>query len=181
MKIIDVADEDSIVREIAQILIDGFHGTGTNHWETLNAACEEVRASLADKRISRAALDENDKILGWIGGIEEYDGFVWELHPLVVRPDLQRRGIGRALVADFEQQVKLRGGATVRVGTDDEDNRTSLGGVDLYPNVLENVLNIRNLREHPFEFYQKLGYVISGVIPDANGFGKPDILMSKRL
>jgi hypothetical protein len=31
------------------------------------------------------------------------------------------------------------------------------------------------------EFYQKLGYVIVGVIPDANGFGKPDIFMAKRL
>jgi aminoglycoside 6'-N-acetyltransferase I len=34
---------------------------------------------------------------------------------------------------------------------------------------------------HPYEFYQKLGYVIVGVIPDANGPGKPDILMAKSL
>ena len=40
---------------------------------------------------------------------------------------------------------------------------------------------IRNLRRHPYEFYQKLGYVIIGAIPDANGFGKPDILMAKRI
>jgi hypothetical protein len=26
-----------------------------------------------------------------------------------------------------------------------------------------------------------MGYVISGVVPDANGVGKPDILMSKRV
>ncbi len=75
----------------------------------------------------------------------------------------------------------MRGGKTITLGTDDESNRTSIGGVDLYPNVLENVSNIKNLREHPFEFYQKLGYVITGVIPDANGFGKPDILMCKRV
>jgi len=40
-------------------------------------------------------------------------------------------------------------------------------------------VHIRNLGRHPYEFYQKLGYVIVGVIPDANGLGKPDILMAK--
>jgi aminoglycoside 6'-N-acetyltransferase I len=51
----------------------------------------------------------------------------------------------------------------------------------LYPNVWEHVRNITNLRDHPYEFYQKLGYVIVGVIPDANGFGQPNIFMAKRL
>ena len=64
---------------------------------------------------------------------------------------------------------------------DDEDNRTSVGGVDLYPNVLEHLANIKNLHRHPYEFYQKLGYVIVGIIPDANGKGKPDIFMAKRV
>ncbi len=40
---------------------------------------------------------------------------------------------------------------------------------------------IRNPGGHPYEFYQKLGYVIVGVVPDANGFGKPDIYMAKSL
>ena len=34
---------------------------------------------------------------------------------------------------------------------------------------------------HPFFFYRKLGYEPVGVIPDANGFGKPDLLMAKRV
>jgi hypothetical protein len=29
--------------------------------------------------------------------------------------------------------------------------------------------------------YQKLGFVIVGVMPDANGPGKPDIYMAKRV
>jgi hypothetical protein len=36
-------------------------------------------------------------------------------------------------------------------------------------------------RMHPFLFYRKLGYVVTGVMPDANGRGRPDIFMSKRL
>jgi aminoglycoside 6'-N-acetyltransferase I len=31
------------------------------------------------------------------------------------------------------------------------------------------------------EFHQKLGYTVVGVVPDANGPGKPDISMAKRV
>ena len=40
---------------------------------------------------------------------------------------------------------------------------------------------IKNLKGHPYEFYQKVGFVLVGVIPDANGPGKPDIVMAKRV
>jgi aminoglycoside 6'-N-acetyltransferase I len=53
--------------------------------------------------------------------------------------------------------------------------------VDLYPDVLEHLANIKNLRGHPYEFYQKIGFSIVGVMPDANGPGKPDIYMAKRV
>jgi aminoglycoside 6'-N-acetyltransferase I len=46
---------------------------------------------------------------------------------------------------------------------------------------MENIKNIKNLKRHPYEFYQKLGYTIVGVVPDANGIGKPDIVMAKSL
>jgi len=94
---------------------------------------------------------------------------------------MQGQGIGRALVEDFEGQVRLRGGLTITLGTDDEDNMTSLSNVDLYENTWNRIQTIQNLKGHPFGFYQKLGYVITGVVPDANGRGKPDILMSKRI
>jgi aminoglycoside 6'-N-acetyltransferase I len=117
--------------------------------------------------------------LGWVAGIKQYNGNVWELHPLVVRSDCRGKGIGRALVAELEDQVRERGGLTLWLGTDDEDNMTTLAGVNLYPNVFEHIARIKNLRGHPYEFYQKCGFVIVGVVPDANGLGKPDIYMAK--
>ncbi len=132
-------------------------------------------------RICRAAVDEGGNLLGIIGGIPGYDGNVWELHPLAVQPSRQGQGIGRALVEDLETQVRSKGGLTITLGTDDEDGMTSLANTDLYENLWEKIRDIRNLKGHPYEFYQRMGYVISGVVPDANGPGKPDILMAKRV
>jgi aminoglycoside 6'-N-acetyltransferase I len=39
----------------------------------------------------------------------------------------------------------------------------------------------KRLVVHPYEFYKKVGFTIVGVLPDANGFGKPDIFMAKRV
>ena len=120
-------------------------------------------------------------VLGWIGALPEYEGNAWELHPLIVHPAHQGKGIGRALVADLEEQVRARDGLTLYLGTDDEDFMTSLSQVDLYENPWEHIANIRNLKGHPYEFYQKMGFTIVGVIPDANGWNKPDIMMAKRV
>ncbi len=67
------------------------------------------------------------------------------------------------------------------MGTDDETGLTSLADADLYPNPLEPLQKLRDLKGHPFSFYQKVGFTVVGVIPDANGPGKPDILMAKRI
>jgi aminoglycoside 6'-N-acetyltransferase I len=167
----------SAMRVVAQLLMDGF----TTAWQSTEEADAEVAESLEEDRISRVGCDESGAILGWIGGISTYEGNVWELHPLVVAAAHRRRGIGRALVSDFESVARARGGLTVWLGSDDDEGRTSLSGRNLYPDVWKQIAEIRNLRDHPYEFYQKLGYVIMGVVPDANGPGKPDILMAKSL
>jgi aminoglycoside 6'-N-acetyltransferase I len=182
LQMIDLdADNDRLIHQIAEMLVVGFAEHWPEAWPDYQSALDEVRESFSTGRVSRVALDEQGDAVGWISGIEQYDGKVWELHPLIVRPDLQGQGIGRALVADLEGQVRQRGALTLWLGTDDEHHLTSLGGVDLYPNVWEHLATIRNLGRHPYEFYQKLGFVITGVMPDANGFGKPDIFMAKRV
>ncbi len=180
MNIISLLPENNhLIQQAAQLLVDAFHDHWPEAWPTLEEAVEEVHEILQPKRICRVAVDEQGNLLGIIGGIPQYDGHVWELHPLAVQPNMQGKGIGRALVEDFEEQVRLKGALTITLGSDDEDNMTSLSGVDLHENLWEKIQNIRNLKNHPFEFYQKMGYVITGVVPNANGIGKPDILMSK--
>jgi len=180
MHIVDlVSTNESAIQQVAALLVEGFATNWPNAWPEMESALGEVRKSFGADRISRIAVDEDRTVLGWIGGISQYHGHVWELHPLVVRVSQQRNGIGRALVADLEEHVKERGGLTITLGTDDVNYQTSLAGIDLFPNVWEYVAHIRNLKQHPYEFYQKQGYVIMGVMPDANGLGKPDILMAK--
>jgi len=182
VRILNLTPENSrAVEQAAMLLVDGFRDTGSISWSNLEEALSDVRESFQPGRISRVAVDEAGNVQGWIGGMEEYSGNVWELHPLVVRRDCRRQGVGRALVLDFERQVAQRGGHTILLGTDDENCRTSVGGVDLYPGVLAKAQALENLRQHPFEFYQKAGFEVVGIIPDANGFGKPDILMAKRI
>lgn len=181
MRIDDLRLRDDLTETAAEMLVEGFRKNWPQAWPDLESARKEVAECHAADRILRVAIAPDGTALGWIGAIPEYGGNVWEIHPLVVRPDSQQRGIGRALVADLEEQVRARGGRILFVGTDDESNQTSLAGIDLFPNVLEHLSRLRNIRSHPFGFYQKLGFIVSGVIPDANGFGKPDILMTKRV
>jgi aminoglycoside 6'-N-acetyltransferase I len=182
MKIIDLKPDDGhLIDRIALLLVDGFREHWPDAWPDTESARNEVKQSFEENRISRVALDDAGRVLGWIGGIEHYDGNVWELHPLVVSGDARRKGVGRALVRDLEEEVRRRGGLTLWLGTDDESGQTTLSGVNLYPDVCEHISKIKNLRDHPFEFYQKLGFVIIGVMPDANGRGKPDIYMAKQI
>ncbi len=170
-----------LIQQAAQLMVDAFREHWPDAWPTLEDGLKELSEMLAPERICRAAVDENGNLLGIIGGIPAYDGHVWELHPLAVLPSVQGQGIGRALVDDFEEQVRSRGALTITLGSDDEDGMTSLANVDLYERLWEKIRDIHNYKNHPFAFYQKMGYTITGVVPDANGIGKPDILMAKRI
>ena len=177
--IVDLEQQPLAIREqAAQLLLDGFDEP--RGWPTIELGRLELQHVLAEG-FARAMLD-SDTLVGWIGGLPEYNGRVWELHPLVVRRDQRRRGSGRRLVEAFEAEARLRGAFTVTLGTDDDSGMTSLSNADLYDNIPRHIAELRDLgRSHPFLFYRKLGYVVTGVLPDANGPGRPDIYMSKRV
>lgn len=180
MRIVDLCGSDAAVaRRAAELLVSGFAEHWPEAWPDLDSAASTVDEAMTGDRIARVALGEDGDVLGWSAAEPLYHGNVWELTVLVVRPCMQRRGIGRALVEDMEERVRERGGLTIWLGSDDEDDMTSLAGVDLYPDPLEHLARIRDKKGHPFEFYLKVGFSIAGVLPDANGLGKPDIFLAK--
>ena len=136
-QIVDLDRKDPATIELlANLLVREFAENWPDAWPNLDRARVEVENSFGVDRINRIAIDsKTSKICGWIGAIEQYDGNVWEIHPLVVAAEFQRQGIGRSLIEDLEIEVRKRGGITLWVCTDDENDRTSLSGVDLYPNV----------------------------------------------
>ena len=143
-------------------------------------ARKEVGEALGTERICLVARAE-DEILGWVGAIPGYRR-AWELHPLVVRADVRHMGVGRALVAALEERVRAAGALTLHLGTDDDGPTpgTSAGGVELFPDVLSHAANLKVI-DHPAGFYLRMGFEVVGLIPDASGPGKPDILMAKRV
>ena len=157
-------------------------------WATLDDALEEVA-----HRVDRTDCDgkgeslflaavEGDEVLGWAGMLPSYSGNVYELHPLVVQRDHQRKGIGTTLVSAVEKAARERGGLTLWVGADDErpGGETSFANVDLYDNLPQRIMDF-DPGIHQAAFYIKCGFEIIGVMPDANGIGKPDIFLAKRL
>ena len=177
---LDPADAAAVERAAA-LLVDGFREHHPRAWPDMQAARKELRECLNPEWIALGAFDADGVLVGWIGGQPQYHGEIREVHPMVVDERFRRRGIARLLVRELERRVRERGVMTLYLGTDDENEQTSLGGVELFPGVLDRLKALRNLRDHPFEVYQRLGFEVVGVLPHAKGFGNPDIFMAKSL
>ncbi len=181
-RIVDLDRQTPEVSEQAAILLREAFRDRTEDWQDIESARQEVVESLVPERISRVAINSSGKVLGWIGAIPMYRGRVWEIHPLVVAESHRRQGIGRALISDLERVVVKHGGVTLWLGSDDENGETSLSGIDLYSNIPDVIRCFTKIRgEHPCDFYLRVGFQISGVLPDANGPGRPDIFFAKRV
>jgi aminoglycoside 6'-N-acetyltransferase I len=177
-----LSDSREVVRncadQIAALLLD-FSPENHVAWPTREAALREVAESLeTDRRRLSIVAVIGDEVVGWVAGLEVYSHAI-ELHPLVVKATHQKKGIGRALLKAFEQKAAAMGALTVYLGCDDERYATSLAVSELFPGVLDHAKNLRNLSHHASEFYIRCGYEVVGVIPNANGPGKPDIWLAK--
>ena len=167
-------EKENELEACAQILMKSF----AHAWNTKEEAEETLRETLESGIL--VAIRREKKVAGFVGAHPEYP-FGWELHPLAVAPGMRGMGLGSLLTARIEREVMRAGALVMYLGTNDEDGATSLSEGDLFENTLEKIREIKNYSGHPYEFYQKCGYQIVGVLPDVNGPGKPDIFMAKRL
>lgn len=169
-------DDGDAIDQIAAILMEAFPD-----WkESKGEARAEVEESFEDGNLSLVAKS-GDRVLGWVGGIPAYD-YAWELHPLAVAAEARGLGVGTALVHALEERVRERGALTLYLGTDDDGEvaGTSAGDIDLFPDPLRHAATLEVI-DHPVAFYRRLGFVVTGLLPDANGPGKPDVYMAKRV
>lgn len=180
MRIVEFAalSKDELQRA-ARVLHEAFANTPSAFAAAATAEAEVQCFAAGGERSAVAALD-GAEVVGWIGWVESYS-HSWELHPLAVDPPCQGRGIGTLLVREVERRAQAAGVLTLWLGSDDEYGGTNLYGANLFPDVLRHAATVQQINRHPIGFYRKLGYEVVGVLPDVNGFGKPDILMAKRL
>jgi aminoglycoside 6'-N-acetyltransferase I len=143
------------------------------------AEAEVARVRDHADRFGYAALIGSE-LAGWIGAVRGYSHSL-ELHPLVVDGPRRRHGVGTVLVAALEQRARADGYLALHLGADDDFGGTSLFGLDLFPGVLDKARQISASYRHPLEFYRRCGLEVVGLIPNANGLGKPDILTSKAI
>jgi aminoglycoside 6'-N-acetyltransferase I len=181
---VDLAASDHYRHGAAEILRTAFLDKGNSAWPDTASALKEVEECIVPPNFALGAVADG-ALMGWVGLRPMYEK-TWELHPLAVSPAVQGKGIGRALMEAVERKAKEAGIIGIALGTDDEHGRTSLSqkaiSVDIgEAKLFELIGNIKNIQNHPYEFYKKCGYMIVGIIPNANGKNKPDIWMWKGL
>ena len=173
---------DMILEQAAVVLFEAAKSFTLSTWPTLQFCRGEVENCLREQYLCLGYI-RKDELAGWIGLRPQYGGYTWKIHPLVVHPHHQSTGIGSDLLYEAEKLVYEKGGRNLFIGVPDELEQTSLGGKDIFKTSLFDQLKAFEAGNgrHPGGFFLKNGYTLTGIIPDALGKGRPDILMIKPL
>jgi aminoglycoside 6'-N-acetyltransferase I len=145
----------------------------------LEAAREQIREALVPGKVA-LVLFENSRPIAWVAAAHDW-GRIWDLHPLIVAVDRQRRGHGSHLVREIESIARAAGALTMTLGTSDMTGATSLSGVDLYADLSVRLAAVELRSPHALGFWRHAGYTIVGVVPDAEAPGQPSIVLARRL
>lgn len=181
MHIVDLtAADDALIQQTARIAYEASQSISTSWLSNLDDASEEVAESLDHDGISCILLDQK-QVVAWISAQPQFNGRVVEIHPLIVATTHQRQGLGRRMVNHVGTWAREQGALTLWLSTSDETDATSLSGCDLYANPASAIAQFHQTAPHPCGFWQKLGFRIVGVLPDAEGPGKPSIMLAKPL
>jgi aminoglycoside 6'-N-acetyltransferase I len=180
MRIEDLDATDGPLLERLARLTHAAAATHAPNWlPTMDAAREEVDDATAEGHVTRVLFDDEGAPLGWGSTFHTY-GAVWEIHPLVVDVAHHRHGHGARLLADLEARAADRGAGVLIVGTSDETEATSLGGIDLYRDPIGAMASLTFADSHAVGFWLRMGYSLVGITPDAEGPGRPSINFAKR-
>jgi len=166
-------EDETLIDSAVELLQEAF----APNWD---CGREDVLECLEEGKVCLVAVKDG-VAAGIAGAMPQYGVTGWELHPLAVRKELRGKEIGTTLIQKLECILREKGCVTIYLGSDDEDHKTTLSDTNLFEDTFEKIKNIQNKKKHAYEFYEKMGYQIIGVIPDANGLGKPDIFMAKSL
>lgn len=178
---LDISDERQLTA-LCRLSVRAARENSPRWLATLAVAQREIETAVQVGNIS-AVFEDKGVALGWIAA-EPRGQRSWELHPLLVDPSAAGAGIGRQLVAHLEAQVREAGGRSMYLSTSDSTCATTLSGVDLCTDPLLALrgLKLRDPKQgHAFRFWQRVGYSVVGVLPDAEGEGVPSIQLAKKL
>ena len=174
----NINESENIIKQAAEILYKTFTGINKDAWTDMESALVEVNECIVEPNIC-IGIKVGDDLAGWVGLRPMYP-ITWELHPMVVKKEFQGKGLGKLLLNELENIARGNNIIGIFAGSDDETNSTSLSNKKITgENIFEEISNIKNYKNHPYEFYKKCGYNIVGIIPNANGNNKPDIWLWK--
>jgi aminoglycoside 6'-N-acetyltransferase I len=177
-KFCKINESEEIIKQASDILYHTFHDVGKLWLKNIQEAFDEVYECIEGKNIC-IGIKEGNKLIGWVGLRPMYKK-TWELHPIVIRKEFQRKGYGNILINELEKIAVANGIIGIVAGSDDETNSTSLSDkIITGENIFREIECIKNYKNHPYDFYKKCGYTIIGIIPNANGPQKPDIWLWK--
>jgi aminoglycoside 6'-N-acetyltransferase I len=169
------------IDELARLTYAAFKTHAPDWLPTAADARRRVLQATAADRINRVLLNSASVPVGWIGVTPINHGRIWEIHPLAVAPAEQGKGYGSMLVSEVERLAQSRGVLGLLVGTSDETGATPLYGVDLYQNPCALLNRLTGAEQHAVTFWRKVSFTVVGVVPDAEGRGRPSILLAKRV
>ena len=180
MHLQSIEDLDAAGRErLARVVLEGFVEHAPASWPTIESAREEIDDYFErEQRLSRVARLDDGRIAGWIAAHHAW-GHAWEIHPLVVAPEHRGRGLGRDLVVAIEDLIWDRDALVIDLGTSDETNATTVGGIDICADPVDALASFRCLERHAAGFWLRMDYALVGFVPDAEGPGKPTIRFAK--
>jgi aminoglycoside 6'-N-acetyltransferase I len=171
---------NALIQQTAHVAYAASQSLSTTWLPTIADAVEEVLESLSHEGISHVLLDQQ-RVVAWVSAFPQFNGRVVEIHPLIVAQAYQGQGWGRRMVNHVEAWAKAQGALTLWLSTSDEANATSLSDCDLYADPGDAIARFHQSAPHPCGFWQKLGFQIVGVLPDAEGRGQPSIMLAKSL